>query len=154
VHGELVQARAVLKDGQLSIINAQKKDSGLYKCTASNILGHESAVTQLVVVELPQFTVAPPARLEVDQHQNTTVPCRATGDPQPKVTWVKENGLLPFGRSKVNADGTLQIWNTKEEDSGTYTCRASSNEVITKQAISKMDLVIVKRGKLFTSVLL
>ena len=148
VHGELVKARTVLEDGQLSIINAQKRDSGLYKCKATNILGHESAVTQLVVVELPQFTVTPPARLVVNQHQNTTVPCQATGDPQPKVTWVKENGPLPFGRSKVSADGTLQIWNTTEEDSGTYTCRASSNEVITKQGISAMDL-IVKRGELF-----
>ena len=149
VHGELVQARAVWKDGKLSITNAQKRDSGLYKCKASNILGHESAVTQLVVVELPQFTVSPPARLEVGQHRNITVPCRATGDPQPTVTWVKENGLPPLGRSKVGADGTLQIWNTKEEDSGAYTCKASSNEVITKEAISTMKLVIAK-GKFCT----
>ena len=150
VHGELVQARAVSKDGKLSITNAQKRDSGLYKCKASNILGHESAVTQLVVVELPQFTVSPPARLVVGQHRNITVPCRATGDPQPTVTWVKENGLPPHGRSKVSANGTLQIWNTKEEDSGTYTCKAWSNEVITKEAISTMKLVIAKRGEFFT----
>ena len=124
---------------------AQKRDSGLYKCKAKNTFGQKSAV--LVVVELPQFRVAPPARLQVNQQRNITVPCQASGDPQPTVTWVKENGSLPFGRSKVSSDGTLQIWNTKEEDSGTYTCKASSNEVITKQAISTMDLVITT-GKL------
>lgn len=143
VLGELVQARAVSKDGQLSIMNAQKTDSGLYKCKASNILGHESAVTQLVVVELPQFTVNPPANLEKGSNQNITVPCQATGDPKPTVTWTKQNGELPFGRSKVSVDGTLQIWNTKEEDSGIYTCMASSAEVFKAFATMKMT---VKKG--------
>lgn len=109
VQGELAQARAVSKDGHLSIMNAQKRDSGLYKCKAMNIFGQESAVTHLIVVELLQFTVSPPARLEVNQHRNITVPCQATGDPQPTITWMKENGSLPIGRSKVSADGTLQI---------------------------------------------
>ena len=89
-HGKLKKARAVENDGQLSIINAEKTDSGLYKCTASNKLGHDSAVTDLNVVELPHFTVRPPSQLEVHTFQNVTVRCQATGDPQPKVTWMKE----------------------------------------------------------------
>ena len=128
-HDNIVQARAVVKDGQLSIINAQKKDSGLYKCQASNHLGHDSAVSQLNIVELPHFTVNPPAQLEVSTMQNITVRCQAAGDPQPTVTWIKEIGELPVGRSKVGVDGTLEIWNPKFEDSGRYTCVASSNEV-------------------------
>ena len=141
----LVQSRVVLKDGQLSILNAQKKDSGLYKCTATNQLGHDSAVTQLNVVELPQFTVRPPSKLEVSAAQNVTVRCQATGDPQPKVTWMKESGVLPVGRSKVSLDGTLKIWNIKEEDSGIYICVASSNEVL--RVFSALRLTILKRGK-------
>ena len=146
VHGELVQARAVLKDGQLSITNAQKKDSGWYRCIGSNILGHDSAATQLNVVELPHFTVSPPAQLAVDKTQNITVPCGTTGDPKPTVTWMKENGELPSGRSKVSLDGTLQIWNLKDEDSGRYTCIASSAVVF--KAFSAMKLTVMK-GKLF-----
>ena len=45
-------------------MNAQKIDSDLYKCKVSNILGYDSADTQLNVVELPYFTVSPPAKLE------------------------------------------------------------------------------------------
>ena len=145
--GELVQARAVLEDGQLSIKNAQKKDSGLYKCKASNSLGHDLAVTQLNVVELPQFTIRPSAQLELSENRNITVPCQATGDPKPTVTWVKENSELPSGRSKVSVDGTLEIWNTKEEDSGRYTCKASSAEVL--KASSAMMLTV--RGNMFPS---
>ena len=140
VLGELTRTRSVLKEGQLSIMNAQKTDSGLYKCTAVNILGHESAVTQVVVVELPQFRVSPPARLETGQHRNITVPCEASGDPKPTITWIKENGELPFGRSKVGVNGTLKIWNTKEEDSGIFTCIVSSAEVFTTFAVMKLSV--------------
>ena len=73
VHGELVQARTVIIEGQLSLINAQKKDSGLYKCKATNILGYDSAFTQLNVVELPRFTVSPPVKFEVEKNKNISV---------------------------------------------------------------------------------
>ena len=68
----LEQSRAVVEDGQLSIISTQKKDSGLYKCTASNQLGHDSAITQLNVVELPNFAARPPSQLEVGDGGPTT----------------------------------------------------------------------------------
>ena len=144
VNDNIVQGRTVVKDGQLSIINAERKDSGLYKCKASNQLGFDLAFTQVNVVELPQFTVRPPAQLQKEANQNITVRCQAIGDPQPKVTWMKENGELPVGRSKVNVDGSLKIWNPKVEDSGKYTCIASSNEFF--KSVSTMKLT-VKRGK-------
>ena len=147
VHGELVRARTVSKDGQLSITSAQKKDSGLYKCKATSILGHDSAVTHLSVVELPQFTVRPPEQLKELTNHNITVPCRATGDPKPTVTWAKENGELPLGRSTVSVHGTLQMWNTKEEDSGRYTCMAASSALLEK-AFSVMKLTVRKGGRI------
>ena len=125
MRGELVQARAVLKYGQLSIRKARRRDSGLYKCQASNKLGQDSAVSQLVVVKLPRFTVTPPAQLEVDTTRNITVPCQATGGYRPeKLIWMKHNSELPFGRSQVSEDGTLHIWNPTKVDSGIYTCVA------------------------------
>jgi len=134
-----------VKDGQLSIINAERKDSGLYKCKASNQLGFDLAFTQLNVVELPQFTVRPPAQLQKEANQNITVRCQAIGDPQPKVTWMKENGELPVRRSKVNVDGSLKIWNPKVEDSGKYTCIASSNEFF--KSVSTMKLTVKRACK-------
>ena len=147
MHGDLVQARTVSKEGQLSITNAQKKDSGLYKCKATNILGHDSAVTHLSVVELPKFTARPPEQLKELTNRNITVPCRATGDPKPTVTWVKENGELPLGRSTVSVDGTLQIWNTKEEDSGRYICTAASAAVFKTSVV--MKLTVTRGGRIF-----
>ena len=150
VHDNLAQTRAVVvKDGQLSVINAQKKDSGLYKCKATNPLGEDSAVTQLNVVAVPQFTVLPPSRLDVERMQNITVRCQATGNPQPKITWTKERGELPVRRSEASVDGTLKIWNPVEEDSGIYTCVASSKEYF--KAFSVMKLTVTKGKEEFTS---
>ena len=153
VHDNLAQTRAVVvKDGRLSVINAQKKDSGLYKYKATNPLGVDSAVTQLVVVEVPQFTVRPPSRLDVERMQNITVRCQATGDPQPKVTWTKESGELPVRRSEAGVDGTLKIWNSVGEDSGIYTCVASLKEFF--KAFSAMRLIVEKGKEEFNSKIL
>ena len=135
-----------MKDGQVSIINAQKRDSGLFKCRVSNNLGHDSAVTHLIVFEFPRFTISPPAQLKADENSNNSVPCRAAGDPQPKVSWVKENSELPVGRSQVSADGTLQIWNTKDEDSGRYTCTATSGGLFKTSSLMQL-IVAVTKGK-------
>ena len=75
VRGELAYSRTVVEDGQLSIISAQKRDSGLYECKASNDLGEDSALTLLSVLELPRFTSNPPAQLNATKKQNISVSC-------------------------------------------------------------------------------
>ena len=141
VRGELAYSRTVVEDGQLSIISAQKRDSGLYECKASNDLGDDSALTLLSVLELPRFTSNPPARLNVRQEQNISVSCQAAGDPRPKIVWVRENSQLPVGRSQVSPQGTLQIWNIKDEDSGIYICIAISAQLFKR---SLMQLTVGK----------
>ena len=137
----LAQSRTVVKDGQLTILHAKMADFGSYECKASNILGHDSAWTHLSVFQLPRFTKTPPAWLYVEKRKTISVPCQATGHSQPKITWLKERGNLPVGRSQVSHDGTLQISNTKVEDSGTYICTATSNKVY--KAVTEMKLTII-----------
>ena len=146
MRGELAHSRTVMKDGQLLIIRAQKRDSGLYECKASNILGHDSALTNLGVLDLPRFTINPPAQLDVGKGENISVPCQATGDPQPIITWVKDNSELPVGRSQVRANGTLQMWNVKDEDSGIYICTATSQGLFKTSSLMQL-IVTVAKGK-------
>ena len=145
VHDNLIQSRVFVKDGQFSIITVQKKDSGLYKCQASNHLGYDFAVTQLNVIELPYFTVRPPAQFETGKTLRKSLNCQAAGHPKPTVTWLKVNSQLPIGRSMVSGNGTLMIWDSKEGDSGTYNCVASSGKFFRK-AIASVKLT-VKKGK-------
>lgn len=144
VRGELAHSRTVMENGQLSIIRAQKRDFGLYECKASNILGHDSALTNLGVLDLPRFTINPPAQLDVGKGENISVPCQGTGDPQPIITWVKDNSELPVGRSQVSANGTLQMWNVKDEDSGIYICSATSEGLFKTSSLMQLIVTVAK----------
>ena len=104
-------------------------------------LAYSRTLTLLSVLELPRFTSNPPAQLNVRQEQNISVSCQAAGDPKPKIMWVRENSQLPVGRSQVSPEGTLQIRNIKDEDSGIYICIAISAQLFKR---SLMQLTVGK----------
>lgn len=41
----------------------------------------------------------------------------------PIVTWHRENGELPDGRSRILLDNTLRMEDTRPEDQGRYICK-------------------------------
>lgn len=41
----------------------------------------------------------------------------------PIVTWHRENGALPEGRSRILLDNTLRMEDTRPEDQGKYFCK-------------------------------
>lgn len=99
-----------ISDGQLSIVNVHKEDSVFYQCRATNKIGVTVAITHLVVVDDPVITVRPPPQLSVNHGQTVSLRCEAGGEPKHKVSWLKENGALPLGRSNVSINGTLKLW--------------------------------------------
>ena len=56
----------------------------------------------------------------------------------PNMTWSKENGLLPVNRS-VEIEGSLLLVNVSREDSGNYTCNATSE---VGSILSSAELVV------------
>lgn len=138
----------VSNNGQLSIINAHKKDSGFYQCRATNKIGVAVAITHLVVVDIPVFTSRPPSHLSVKYGQTISVRCEASGEPRPKIIWLKENGALPLGRSNVSIAGTLNLWQVKPQDSGNYTCVATSTGVYATSASVQL-IITALTGTLF-----
>ena len=60
-----------------------------------------------------------------EEGQNVTIFCNASGQPQPKVTWLKAVGILQKGRTTV-LKGTLTIYKVMKSDGGTYICKAKN----------------------------
>lgn len=59
----------------------------------------------------------------VEEQQNVTFTCSASGDPVPVITWSKDGGHV-----SVETQESLTLLNVSREDSGIYACNAS-NEV-------------------------
>uniref|UniRef100_A0A8C5PPN6 Leucine rich repeat neuronal 1 n=1 Tax=Leptobrachium leishanense TaxID=445787 RepID=A0A8C5PPN6_9ANUR len=67
-----------------------------------------------------------PAQLHLSKHQLVTLTCHASGNPKPEIYWVTPHGERvtgSSGRVRIRPEGSLQIMDTLEEDSGSYMCQ-------------------------------
>jgi len=123
--GQLPQGRVRYNNSALQILRVRKEDSDAYYCSAANLLGRVEKKTLLAVVSLPRFTVKPPVKVAALSGDNVTLNCSATGDPRPVITWKKQGGQLPVGRSQ-QINGVLLIRGITKSDTGNYICVATS----------------------------
>ena len=124
--GQLPVQRMLTNETQLSLMNVQKSDSGIYTCRASNLLGTRVATVLVVVQFAPEFVVKPPSSLFVYIGQTVKINCSIKGDPQPVVTWRREGGQMPLGRLEKR-DDSLIIRRVEMRDSGKYTCSGTNH---------------------------
>ncbi|CAJ0582896.1 unnamed protein product, partial [Mesorhabditis spiculigera] len=134
----------------LSIPASSLDHAGKYMCTARNTSGVATSSAQLVV--RPK-TIAPDfiQRLiseEVVEGEQLKWTVRVTGDPEPKVTWLRDGVVIPDCeevRIIEEGDGihTLLIVRVEMADCGQFTCLA---ENIAGEARSTADLVVRPPG--------
>ena len=127
-YSQLPHERAQSNSTALRLFHVSRTDSDNYLCTASNILGSVVRRTHLVIVAPPKFVEKPPRNLEVFAGDNVTLNCSALGDPKPVIRWTRQGAELPLGRSYMLGDALI-IREVKVEDTGNYTCAATSAEV-------------------------
>lgn len=126
----------------LTIHEASQNDNALYSCRVSNDLGmaETSAYLKIKDVVKPQgsapLIVTPLESVQLNADSSYTLECIITGEPEPKVTWYKDDveiDALPeplrssFKTGKFMNVRQLNIVNTvPDAHSGTYTCRAQN----------------------------
>lgn len=65
-------------------------------------------------------------KITVRAYDDVTISCDVRGYPAPDVKWFKADKTnLPEGRTEIRND-SLVIRNIREEESGTYVCRAQN----------------------------
>ncbi|KAL9952583.1 hypothetical protein ACROYT_G039854 [Oculina patagonica] len=116
--------RVVPSRGGLMITDVTSQDEGKYTCVARNILGEMTSSASLSV-QVGAVITQKPSSVIVEEGQNVTLVCQATGQPTPTVTWRKAFSHLPKEKAAV-VDGTLTIRNIAKADGGAYACAAKN----------------------------
>ncbi|XP_071333360.1 basement membrane-specific heparan sulfate proteoglycan core protein isoform X1 [Trachinotus anak] len=172
--GNRMSPRAVIRGGMLTFSSVDPADEGEYTCKALNTHGEHTARVSLFVQKSnpsglgtqPQVQVSP-QNVEVHEGDTLRLYCRASGSPNPKLTWLKNGGQIPpqaipshgFHQFKSNSldvlqrrieelqarmertdIGTLLIPNIKMSDSGTYMC-VGSNSIGSNSAPIKVTVL-------------
>ena len=140
---QLPQGRVRYNNSALQISQVRKEDSDVYTCSAKNLLGKAEKNTMLVVVSLPQFASKPPSRIVSMLNFAVRLNCSATGDPQPTISWRKQGGQLPVGRSQ-QINGALVIRNLQQSDAGNYICTATSISVF--RDVETLSTLEIQKG--------
>nr|XP_045003633.1 roundabout homolog 2 isoform X3 [Jaculus jaculus] len=125
---------SVSPTGDLTITNIQRSDAGYYICQALTVAGSILAKAQLEVTDVltdrpPPIILQGPVNQTLAVDGTALLKCKATGDPLPVISWLKE-GFTFLGRdprTTIQEQGTLQIKNLRISDTGTYTCVATSS---------------------------
>ncbi|XP_029819877.1 hemicentin-1, partial [Manacus vitellinus] len=111
----------------LHVVQAEPGDTGRYTCVASNAAGDTSKHFGLSVLEPPHINGSDePEELSVVINNPLELLCISSGVPVPKISWMKD------GRPLLQTDNVhvlreaLRITSAQVEDTGRYTCLASS----------------------------
>ncbi|XP_065913065.1 hemicentin-1-like isoform X2 [Dysidea avara] len=120
----------------LTMTNANREDTGLYECSASNSIGSDSANTSVTVQYLPEIIVQLSDQLENETNPTSFV-CQAIGEPVPEISWYFNGAMINVSDTSkytvtsvsVNistTQSTLNIFNAASVDVGTYVCNATN----------------------------
>ena len=66
--------------------------------------------------------VTPPRSIVVNETGTASFQCEVEGNPEPKVTWLKDNSSLLADKRVVSSSGGLMITYVTSQDDGMYTC--------------------------------
>lgn len=141
----------------LLIKEARIKDTGVYSCKATNIVGTAETKAQFAVeesIEVPKFTEGL-QELSVQESETAQLEVTVIGKPVPEVVWMKDGVPISIDNehiiSKKNEQGhhTLIVKEARLEDMGTYSCKAV-NLAGTVETEAKLAVISELTPPLFT----
>uniref|UniRef100_A0A8D0HGG8 Neural cell adhesion molecule L1-like protein n=1 Tax=Sphenodon punctatus TaxID=8508 RepID=A0A8D0HGG8_SPHPU len=131
INGKPVDSKGVFSPREISLVNLQLHDSAVYQCEATNKHGTILATANINVLNIPPLILTP------DGENYATVlgypgflHCQVFASP----TVLKDTQSLEGLPYYVHENGTLEIRETKKEDSGSYICWVTNS--VGKSAIT------------------
>ena len=121
--GHLPRGKTTVIDGNITILRVTKEDRGTYVCSVKNLLGKDSALAQVTVIDRLKFTLKPPLKATASEFSNLMLNCKALGALE--ITWKRTNKYLPRTHV-IFPNGTLFLKKVTTNDVGSYICVAKN----------------------------
>ena len=134
----LPRKKTTVVNGTLTISNIEKADGGAYACVATNLLGEDSAVAQVTVLDTLKFRIPPPQKLTVSASSKVVLHCAAQG--ALNIFWKKSGQALPQNHI-FYPNGTLLLSKVAPNEAGSYSCEARNFQRSIK-ATSVVEVII------------
>ncbi|XP_038056702.1 peroxidasin homolog isoform X2 [Patiria miniata] len=118
-----------LASGTLRIVRVTREDEGNYDCYAVNSAGSIQTTAQIEVrPRVPPVFTQSPSDLQVVIRATIRLPCSASGDPTPVITWSKDGIQIPeSNKYTISSEGHLVIHNISPDDEGRFECAARNS---------------------------
>jgi len=122
---QLPKEKTTVVAGSLNIVDIAKADGGTYECAAKNLLGQDSAVAQVMVIDKLRFILTPAVKVVTPVYDNAKLNCKAEGSVD--IDWKKSGQNLPQNHV-IYPNGTLFLRSVTSSDAGAYTCVAKNSQ--------------------------
>ncbi|KHJ49017.1 CHDCT2 domain protein [Trichuris suis] len=114
----------------LTISSVAPDDAGEYTCFAANRLGRIQASANVYLRQnMPPRFQQSPSSLTITAGGTASFPCRVTGNPTPRITWLFNGNPIRVvrGHFEVTPQGTLYVHGVTPQDAGFYTCQGAND---------------------------
>lgn len=118
--------------GAITFRDVTLEEEGDYECHAENVAGKVSASIALHVQQIPVITLEPNAtEITLTEGDELKIECSAVGSPTPSV--ILKNAVQVAGFNLVSSPrqstpyATIQKYNARTADEGTYICTATND---------------------------
>ena len=110
----------------LTVLFLTESDTGLYTCVSENEAGLAEKFWTVEIYVEPELIWTPPELTSPLKGEQVSLECDATGNPEPVITWFKDDEVIDaeLDRVHVSPTGSLTIQNIVDSDNGVYECKA------------------------------
>ncbi|XP_056259558.1 protein turtle homolog A [Seriola aureovittata] len=149
VHPQYEGRVSLVRITALRLEGLQLDDQGLYECRILLLDKPTDELrngtwTLLSVTAPPTFNETPPPVVETLIGGHLSLPCVASGNPAPTITWLKDGSVI---QRTNDQEGTLSLRAVSMQSAGQYTCHASNSEGnvtrVTKVKIKGPPVIVV-----------